>query len=97
MNTSVDNACIQTTIPYDKGWNVFVDGVKVDTYKTFDALVAFDINTQGDHTVKLVYAPTIVIIGGCVSIASIALFATILIMDYKKRKSQSKRISVEVK
>ena len=97
LNTSEDNACIQTTIPYDKGWNVYVDGVKVDTYKTFDALVAFDIGTQGNHTVKLVYSPAIIIIGGCVSVASMAVFAAILIVDYKKKKAQSVCSSDDVK
>ncbi len=34
-----------TSIPYDAGWNVYVDGKKVTTYETLSALVAFDITS----------------------------------------------------
>ncbi len=43
-----------TTIPYDEGWNIYVDGEKVELVKTLDALLAFDI-TPGDHTIELRY------------------------------------------
>ena len=47
---------VLTTIPYDKGWRITVDGEEVETYKTLDALIAFNL-TEGEHTVTMRYMP----------------------------------------
>ncbi len=47
---------LMTTIAYDKGWQVSVDGKPTETYEVLDALLAFDI-PDGEHTVTLHYAP----------------------------------------
>lgn len=59
-----------TTIPYDKGWSVWVDGNKREPKKMFGAFLGIDM-TPGDHTVKLKYMPEglhtgAVITGACV-------------------------------
>lgn len=82
-----ENACIQTTIPFDKGWRVYVDGEAVEFYKTLDALIAFDIDSVGKHTVKMTYCPTEIIIGAVVSAISIAVFITICVIGNKKKKN----------
>ena len=85
--TSTANACIQTTIPYDKGWRVYVDGEPVEIYKTFDALLAFDIASVGDHTVKMVYFPKEYAWGITASAVSIAAFAIICVLERKRKKA----------
>ena len=45
---------IYTSIPYDIGWKVYVDDVKVPTFKVGDALLSFDV-PKGEHTIKLKY------------------------------------------
>ena len=85
IETDTENACIQTTIPYDKGWKVYVDGAPVEIYKTFDALVAFDIQTAGEHTVKMTYMPKELTIGALISVISIAAFATLCVIERKKK------------
>ena len=44
ITTIEKNASVQTTIPYDEGWKIYVDGKPIEIYKTFDALIAFDIS-----------------------------------------------------
>ena len=44
-----------TSIPYEKYWEVRVDGKKVDTYMTCAALVGFDVETEGKHTIEIEY------------------------------------------
>ncbi len=44
-----------TTIPYEKYWNVYIDGEEVETYMTCAALLAFDIEENGTHTVVIEY------------------------------------------
>ena len=36
-----NNQIIQTTLPYDEGWKIYVDGQRVGIFQTLDALVAF--------------------------------------------------------
>ena len=87
ISTNTENACIQTTIPYDEGWKIYVDGEPVEIYKTFDALVAFDIEADGQHTIKMTYMPTKIIIGAAISIASISAFALICFLERKRKIS----------
>lgn len=80
-----------TTIPYDEGWKVYVDGKKVDIYKTVDALLAFDIS-EGEHTVVMKYVPGVFVAGVCLSIFGIALFVAMCVMDKKFRNTKSKKL-----
>lgn len=82
-----------STIPYDKGWNVYVDGNKVETYKTVDTMLAFDI-TEGEHTIEMRYMPKEIIIGAIVSATGILLFIVLIIFDNKKRTKQARAMSL---
>jgi uncharacterized membrane protein YfhO len=76
-----------TTIPYDKGWKIFVDGEKADCYAINEALLALDISA-GSHTVEFRFVPEGLIIGAAVSAAAL-LFVVILLIILKKSKSFS--------
>ena len=81
ITTTADDQMILTTIPYDKGWNVIVDGEPVETYETLDALVAFDIDTAGEHSIELRYMPTIYKLSAMISVTGIAVFLLLCILD----------------
>ena len=81
INTQNINQTIQTTIPYDEGWSVYVDGQKTEIFKTFDALIAFEIKEAGEHTLELKYEPGIYKIGAIISIIGISVFALLCILD----------------
>ena len=83
ITTYRDAQMIQTTLAYDEGWRVYVDGKRVDTFETLDALVAFYIDTAGAHTLELRYMPDIYVLGGTITIVSI-LIALILFALHKK-------------
>lgn len=59
-----EDGAVFTSIPYDAGWTVKVDGKKVETYGVGErdfqgnngAMLAFDIG-QGEHTVELFLPP----------------------------------------
>ena len=79
---------VMTTIPYDKGWQITVDGVEVEPIKALGSLVAFYINGQPGqtHEVELVYRPNTFVIGITVSLLSLALFIAIIIFEKRLRK-----------
>jgi len=49
-----DNEDLYTSIPYDEGWQVFVDGKKAETYALGDALLTVKCS-KGNHKIKFVY------------------------------------------
>ena len=67
---------VLTTIPYDKGWQITVDGERIEGYETLDALLAFDL-TPGEHTLTLRYRPKeykialFLFLGGCLMLGGI--------------------------
>lgn len=61
-----------TSIVYEDGWTVKVDGEKVDTKKVGGALLAFDI-TSGRHTIEISYLPSGYLVGTVASVLGIIL------------------------
>ena len=49
-----DNSLVYTSIPYDKGWNVYVDGIKVEKDSFANAFLCFDVD-EGKHDVRIKY------------------------------------------
>ena len=92
IKTDKASQMILTTIPYDEGWQVIVDGEPVRIFKVADALIAFEIDTAGEHTLEFKYAPKIVILGAIISLSSTILFAGIIVVPYllKKRKAATR-------
>ena len=91
LTTLEDNKTIMTTIPYDKGWNVYVDGKQVDTYSVYgDSLMAFDIENAGDHEIEFKYMPKIYVLTGIISIASTGVFIGLIAFEYAKSKKRAK-------
>ncbi len=86
IHTSKSNKTILTTIPYDKGWEVYVDGKKVETVEAVDALVSFEIEDAGDHTLRFVYRSSAFKIGIVITLASLAGFILIIIFEDKLKR-----------
>lgn len=87
ITTYESNKTIMTTIPYDEGWKVYVDGEQVETYAIYgDSLMAFDIENAGEHEIEFKYMPKIYVVGGIISGVSTLLFAGICILEARKSK-----------
>ena len=83
VTTTKDNQLVMTTIPYDKGWQITVDGQKVETIELADALVGYYIPTAGEHEVEMRYMPKEYVIGIAATILFIALFILLIIFEKK--------------
>ncbi|MBO4356197.1 MAG: YfhO family protein [Clostridia bacterium] len=81
INASEGQNAVFTSIPYDEGWNVFVDGEKVETVETLDCLMAFKI-TPGNHNVKMYYRSSYMVYGLILSVAGIIIFAIMIIIEH---------------
>jgi uncharacterized membrane protein YfhO len=73
------------SIPYEKGWKLYVDGVKTEIKPLEDAMITADL-TKGYHEIKLTYSPDGFVLGVVVSIVGLAAFVVLMIL--KKKKSR---------
>ena len=67
-----ENMIVYTSIPYDEGWNVYVDGKKIKTQAFGNSLLVFKCS-QGKHNIVLKYSPPMIKEGFIISIASIII------------------------
>lgn len=84
--TAAADKLLYTSIPYDEGWTVLIDGEKVDVkdyVKIADALLAVPISA-GEHAVEFRYFPKGMKFGFILSGVSIFILLLIVIMKKKK-------------
>lgn len=80
-----NDGTFMTSIPYEKGWTLYVDGVKTETVPVLDgAFLTADI-TKGDHDIRLEYTPQGFVPGLIAAAAALALFIFLCIYTNKKR------------
>ena len=83
---SFPNKTVLTTIPYDKGWQVYVDGKRVETSEAVSALLAFEIEKAGDHDIRFVYRSNAFVFGIIITVTSLSGFILIIIFEEKLKK-----------
>lgn len=79
VTTSSDRQLMFTSIPYDEGWNIYVDGEKVELYEANNSLISFYVEGAGEHTLEMKYMPTTVALGIGVSVICLVIYILILI------------------
>ena len=80
-----DEGRLILSVPYEKGWTVILDGEEVTPELFGGALMGFDLES-GHHTIQMHYVPHGSIAGILISIASIAIFAAIVLYGRHKRE-----------
>ncbi len=80
VTTDTDRQLMFTSIPYDEGWNIYVDGQRVELYEANNALISFYVEGAGEHTVEMRYMPATVALGIGVSVISLVVFLVILLL-----------------
>ena len=93
LTASAERDTIMTTIPYDAGWIVTVDGEKVETYKTLDCLMAFDV-TPGEHEIEMRYMPKVYVIGFIISAVGSSAFVLMIGAEFIYRRKKSAKLSI---
>ncbi|MBR1810529.1 MAG: YfhO family protein [Clostridia bacterium] len=86
MITAASDKILYTSIPYDEGWNVAIDGVAVnknDYINIGNSLLAVPISA-GNHTVTFKYRPQGGTAGIAISVLSLLILLAILFMKKQK-------------
>lgn len=87
VTTTEEKNTLYTSIPYDKGWHVYVDGEETTIFKTAGALLTAELE-PGTHTVVFKYLPDSFVIGAIVTVCGLAAFAAAVAVDriYTRRR-----------
>lgn len=87
-----------TTIPNEKGWSVYVDGVKTEYVEVLESLIAVPLS-QGQHTVEMKFVTAGYPAAVMITIAGIIVFAGFIFLwlkrnpdDREKRKAHLRYI-----
>lgn len=83
-----EDKVLMTTIPYDKGWTVYIDNKKVKNNDFMNAFLTFNI-PKGNHDIKLVFIPEGFKLGLICFILGVGLFTSYTIwVEQKEKKKQ---------
>ena len=77
------DALVYTSVPYDEGWSIYVDGNEVDTYSIAESLLCFYAD-EGEHEVRMEYKIPYIQVLILANVCAIILF---LFICYRKNKN----------
>lgn len=87
-----DCSVVFTSIPYDKYWQVMLDGEEVEKISVLnDSLIAFRAE-PGEHSVSFRYRPLCVYRGAMISVAGLVLLAAVWTAESLIRKKKKKKV-----
>lgn len=96
--TAVEDCVLYTSIPYDKGWSVMIDGKKVsedDIIAVGDALLGVRLS-EGEHTVEFSFMPRGLVVGIVISVCTLLILIAITVLIRKKKKNAPQPVAVAV-
>lgn len=85
--TAQKDGILYTSIPYDGGWKVYIDGKETETVALKDAVTCVPV-TAGTHEVRFAYCPPGFKAGAAVSGASVIIFAAVWFIQEKYMKKK---------
>lgn len=80
------NRILYTSIPYDSGWSVYVDGTKTETFKIGDSQLGVMLK-PGQHKIEFKYTPKGLYLGAGVSGVTLISLAAVTVLKLRKRKN----------
>ena len=86
-----DAGMLFMSVPDEKHWTLYVDGVKTDYIDFEDAFIGVDLS-KGDHEIYLKFTPIGQRYGILLSMVGIAIFVTAVYISKMKQKKLSDQI-----
>ena len=96
---AVSDGLLFTSIPYDKGWSVTIDGVAAEAREFADTFLAIPV-TAGTHTIELTYHPEGLTTGAMITGGSVLLliicYAIYRLTGQGKKKRTARSLPEEI-
>ncbi len=80
--TAVEDGILITSIPYESGWTITVDGEEVEPVKVLDSLIGIEVS-EGAHTITMKFFPDYFKLGIAVSILGFSIILIIFIVEFR--------------
>lgn len=81
-----NDGVLYLSIPYEKGWRVYADGSRVDTFPVIGAMTGIKLSS-GSHDIRIAYTPEGFNTGLAASSAMLLLFLLLVFIDSRKKKN----------
>ncbi len=91
--TAEKDGLLLTTLPYDGGWKIYIDGEEVETKTAAAYLTSAEI-TKGTHEIEMRYTVPGIILGAVVSALGALGFVVIVWLGRKRRLSENTALTV---
>lgn len=85
-----EKGVMMTTIPYDEGWTILLDGLELPPQKMLDAFIGVPL-PPGRHSVFMKYRPSGLSAGWCITFGSAALLSAIQLSCFLLGKRRERR------
>lgn len=79
-----------TSIPYDEGWRIYVDGVEAKTEALLNGTFLGTELSPGVHEIEMDYQSRINTVSAWISAAACAAFLLVAVLSYKNEKDKKK-------
>ena len=83
LNVSSKEGTIYSSIPYDDGWHVYINGKEISKFRIGNAFLGFDV-LDGDNDIKLIYKIPYLGLGLFISCSSVFLLSLEIYLLRKK-------------
>lgn len=83
-----ERGVLYLSIPYEKGWTIYVDGEKTRSMAVLDAMLGTEISS-GHHEIVLKYSPDGFRTGLLISGGSVILLIVLVLCDRRSRKKKN--------
>ena len=81
-----------TTLPYDKGYRVYIDGKETPLLRVNTSFVGAKV-AAGEHEVVITYDAPGFFLGKCISLCGLLLLIAGILIDRKKRKQNNENLN----
>lgn len=88
INSSDAKSVLYTSIPYDEGWKVSIDGKEVPKIKLMDSLIGISV-PRGVHEVEFKFTPMGLYLGTMISIITLGL----ILIGYLYKKARDNQVT----
>lgn len=89
ITVTEDKTLLYTSIPYDEGWSVTVDGTEVEYIKILDGLIGVELN-EGNHNIEFKYKTPGLLLGSTISLLAIFIIIFIEVANKKSKYYNNK-------
>ena len=82
-----------TSVPYEQGWTLYVDGEEQEITPWEDAFIALEDLEAGTHEIEMRFVPAGFKLGAAITLSGLILFAAAIFLEKNRKNYKNKNHS----